>query len=64
VITLVFAAGAAYESFAPRPWVQTQIKEHEERTEQARKDDMKLIRESLNRIEERQWQQQPSQKRP
>jgi hypothetical protein len=56
VISLVFAAGIAYETFAPKPWVEAKIKEHEVRTEEARKEDMRDIKESLKRIEERQYQ--------
>jgi hypothetical protein len=41
---------------APREWVQDRIKDHEVRTEQARKDDMREIKEILKRIEERQYE--------
>ena len=56
IVVLIFSAGAAYETFAPKTWVQDRITEHEVRTEEARKEDMKDIKEALKRIEERQYE--------
>jgi hypothetical protein len=56
VLSIIFAAGVAYATFAPKEWVQDRIKDHEVRTEQARKDDMREIKEILKRIEDRQYE--------
>lgn len=57
LISLAFAAGIAYETFAPKSWVTQKIQEHEVRTESQRREDMKEIKEGLKRIEERQYEQ-------
>jgi len=63
VAVWVFLAGMAYATFAPKPWVEEKIKEHEVRTEEVRKQDMRDIKDALNRIEERQYQQAQQQSR-
>ena len=50
VLGLVFAAGVAYEMFAPKVWVTGQIKEHEERTEAQRKEDMRELKDLVKEL--------------
>jgi hypothetical protein len=47
---LVFAAGVAYEMFAPKVWVTDQIQKHEVRTEAQRKEDMNELKELVREL--------------
>lgn len=57
IISLIFLAGVAMATLAPKPWVIEQIQVHEKQSQEQYQRDMKDIKESLNRIETRQWEQ-------